>query len=70
MTETRLLRLRYYAFRASNSAGFYLPISIVFLQQQGFGLAFIGATQAVFGLASLLAEVPSGYLGDRLGRRG
>lgn len=70
MTQSRWVLLRYYAYRASNSAGFYLPVSIVYLQSQGFGLAFIGLTQATFGLASLLAEVPSGYVGDRLGRRG
>jgi predicted MFS family arabinose efflux permease len=70
MTQSRWILLRYYAYRASNSAGFYLPVSIVYLQSQGFGLAFIGLTQATFGLASLLAEVPSGYVGDRLGRRG
>jgi MFS family permease len=70
MTGSRWLLARYYAYRASNSAGFYLPISIIFLQREGFGLAFIGLTQATFALASLLAEVPSGYLGDRIGRRG
>lgn len=70
MSESEWSTVRYYAYRASNSAGLYLPVSIVYLQAEGFGLPFVGLTQATFALASLVAEIPSGYLGDRLGRRG
>jgi MFS family permease len=60
---------RYYAYRVTGASGFYLPISILYLKDQGFGLAFIGLTQAVFSFAMVAAEIPSGYLGDRVGRR-
>jgi len=69
MARPRWLLLRYYAFRATNSSGFYLPIAIIFLQDEGFGLAFVGLAYAVFSFAQVAAEVPSGYLGDLLGRR-
>ncbi|MFB6111951.1 MAG: MFS transporter [Halobacteriaceae archaeon] len=68
MTET--LRFRYYLYRATTSWGFYLPVSIVYLLDAGYGLPFVALTQAVFSFALLLAEVPTGWVGDRLGRRG
>jgi MFS family permease len=60
---------RYYLYRITTSAGFYLPVSVLILQDNGFGLAFIGFAYAVYALGTLLAEIPTGYLGDRLGRR-
>ncbi len=69
MSEPRWLVPRYYLFRATNSAGFYVPVAILYLQDEGYGLGFIGVAYAVFGLATLAAEIPSGYLGDWLGRR-
>lgn len=70
MAGSRWLRARYYLFRATNSAGFYLPVAILYLDQQGYGLDFIAFSYAVFAFASVAAEVPTGYLGDWLGRRG
>ncbi|NHN48112.1 MFS transporter [Halostella sp. JP-L12] len=70
MAESRRLIWKYYAYRASSAAGFYLPVSVLYLKDQGYGLAFIGLAQAVFSFALLLSEIPSGYLGDRIGRRG
>lgn len=63
------VRLRYHLYRVTTSWGLYLPVSIVYLLDSGFGLGFVALTQAVFSFALLLAEVPTGYLGDRLGRR-
>jgi MFS family permease len=60
---------RYYLYRITTSAGFYLPVAVVILQDKGFGLEFIGVAYAVYALGTLLAEIPTGYLGDRLGRR-
>lgn len=70
MADSRGIIWRYYAFRITNSAGFYVAVSILYLEDQGFGLGFIGLTQAAFLFAMVAAEVPSGYLGDRIGRRG
>lgn len=59
---------RYYAYLATTSYGFYLPVGLLYLQQE-FGWAVVGLTQGVFSLALLAAEIPTGYLGDRIGRR-
>jgi MFS family permease len=69
METPRSLRLRYYAYRVTTTFGFYVPVSVVYLLDSGFGLGFVALSQAVFSAALLAAEVPSGYLGDRLGRR-
>lgn len=60
---------RYYAYHVTNSNGFYLPVGILYLQHQGFGLDVIGLTQGVFAFALMAAELPTGYVGDRIGRR-
>lgn len=60
---------RYYAYQITNTAGFYLPISLLYLQDKGFGLFFIGLSGAVFNFAFLAVEIPAGYVGDRVGRR-
>ncbi len=68
--DSRGLIRRYYAFRTTNSAGFYLPVAIYFLVDSGYGTEFVLFSYAVFSLASVTAEIPSGYVGDLVGRRG
>jgi MFS family permease len=61
---------RYYVYRATTSIGFYLPVSVVFLTEvREFGLGAVGAIMATYLFAMLVAEIPTGYLGDRIGRR-
>ncbi|MFC7097196.1 MFS transporter [Halobaculum marinum] len=60
---------RYYAYRASLSSGFYIPVSVVYMESKGLGLPEIGAVQAAFLFSMVAWELPTGYLGDRLGRR-
>ena len=69
MAESRDLLWRYYLFRTTNSSGFYLPVAVVILRDKGFGLDFVGLAYAVFAFGMLVTEVPSGYVGDWLGRR-
>lgn len=70
MTESRGHIWRFYAYRLSVSNGFYLPVSILYLQRiQGFGLGEIGLIMGAFSILSMLAEIPTGYVGDRVGRR-
>ena len=59
---------RYYAYLATTAYGFYLPVGLLYLQRE-FGWAVVGLTQGVFAFALLAAEIPTGYLGDRIGRR-
>lgn len=60
---------RYYLYKITLSLGFYVPVQVVYLRDLGFSLAFVGLTWAVFSASQLLAEIPTGYLGDRVGRR-
>ncbi|WP_137285963.1 MFS transporter [Halorussus salinisoli] len=60
---------RYYLYRATLSPGFYLPVSVVYMEAQGLGLADIGFVQGAFSFAMVASELPTGYLGDLLGRR-
>lgn len=70
MTTLRSLVTRYYLYKVTLSLGFYVPVSVVYLRDLGFSLAFVGLTWTVFSASLLLAEIPTGYLGDRIGRRG
>jgi MFS family permease len=60
---------RYYLYRATLSSGFYLPVSVVYMNARGLGLADIGFVQGAFLFGMVASELPTGYLGDRLGRR-
>lgn len=60
---------RYYAYRATLTAGFYLPVSVVYMEARGLGLAAIGFVQGAFLFAMVAGELPTGYLADYLGRR-
>ncbi|MFT4882559.1 MAG: MFS family permease [Natronomonas sp.] len=60
---------RYYLYRATLSPGFYIPVSVIYMEAQGLGLADIGFVQGAFSLAMVVAELPTGYIADRLGRR-
>ncbi|MXR40279.1 MFS transporter [Halobaculum sp. WSA2] len=60
---------RYYLYRASLSSGFYVPVSVVYMESRGLGLPEIGLVQGTFLFSMVVWELPTGYLGDRLGRR-
>ena len=68
MEADRRTLWRYYAYLATTAYGFYLPVGLLYLQRE-FGWAVVGLTQGVFAFALLAAEIPTGYLGDRIGRR-
>jgi MFS family permease len=59
---------RYYLYRATLSLGFITPVFTLFLLRT---LTFteVGALSALYSLLSVGGEVPTGYVGDRLGRR-
>lgn len=60
---------RYYLYRASLSSGFYIPVSVIYMESRGLGLPEIGLVQGTFLFSMVVWELPTGYLGDRLGRR-
>ena len=61
--------LKFYAFTATQSAAFTYPIHVLFFQSRGLSLPEIGAIEALYTVVVLFAETPTGYVGDRLGRR-
>jgi MFS family permease len=69
MAGNRSIRWRFYAYKASRSMGPYLPVHVLYLLDQGYGVAFIALMQAVFSVVLLVTELPLGYVADRLGRR-
>lgn len=71
MSESTLRRTKYtfYLYMALASVGFMSPFIIIFLTDRGItfkDLALAGSTMAI---VSNFAEFPSGYVGDRYGRR-
>lgn len=70
MTSLRRLVWQYYAYRLTTSIGFYLPVGVVFLTEaRGFDLEAVGTIMAAYLVGMVVAEIPTGYLGDRVGRR-
>jgi MFS family permease len=62
--------LKYYAYKATTATEFYRPIMyLYFLDQPGVGFTEIAVMEALYNLTTVLGEVPTGYVGDRIGRR-
>ena len=61
--------VRYYVYEATRNAHLSGPIWVVFLLSRGVSYTGVGLLDAVFSVTVVLAEAPTGYLGDRLGRR-
>lgn len=69
MTTLDTLLRRFYAYRLLTSEGFVYPILTIHALAQGLDLAGVGLAAGTFFLGTLLGEIPTGYIGDRLGRR-
>jgi MFS family permease len=69
MTTGRSVRLRYYVYKMTMTMGPYVPVSVLYLLDEGYSVGFVALVQAVFSLSLLAAELPTGYVGDRIGRR-
>lgn len=70
LDEPTALVLRYYLFMATSTIGSFIAVWIILLEgTRGFSFTAIMALDAVFFTVIVLAEVPTGYVGDRLGRR-
>jgi MFS family permease len=66
-TDRALVR-RYYWYRVTLSVGFITPVFTLFLLRDLTFTQF-GALSALYSVLSVVGEVPTGYVGDRLGRR-
>ncbi len=59
---------RYYLYRATATVGFITPIFTVFLLRD-LSFAELGTLSALYSALVVLGEVPTGYVGDYVGRR-
>ncbi|WP_254543272.1 MFS transporter [Halomarina pelagica] len=69
MTTSASVVLRYYLYMTSSTLGFLSPVWVVLLEDRGLSLASIALLDGVFFGVIVLSELPTGYVGDRIGRR-
>ena len=69
MSSLRSLVLRFYAYRAFVASGFVMPVLTLYLLSEDVSLAGVGLAGGAFFAGTLLGEIPTGYVGDRVGRR-
>ncbi|MBP1986530.1 MFS transporter [Halolamina salifodinae] len=60
---------RYYAYKATKAVELYRPIMYLYFASAGLSFFQITVLEAAYNATTVLGEVPTGYLGDRLGRR-
>jgi predicted MFS family arabinose efflux permease len=69
MQRPAAFALRYYAYRVTAAAGFTAPIWYLYLYANGLSYAEVAIVNSVWWTGLLVFELPTGYLGDRIGRR-
>lgn len=69
MDRTRSTVLKYYLYQASVSFGFFTPIFTLFLLYRGLSYTQIALLSTIYAVVTVLGEIPTGYIGDRIGRR-
>jgi len=60
---------KYYLFKATEAVEFYRPIMYLYFLSQGLSFTQIVIIEALYNVTTVLGEVPTGYVGDRIGRR-
>ncbi|PSQ46090.1 MFS transporter [Halobacteriales archaeon SW_6_65_15] len=63
------LVLKYYAYEATGTFGFFWPIFTIYLLHRDLTYAQIGLLGSISAGVTVVGEVPTGYVADRLGRR-
>ncbi|WP_458190306.1 MFS transporter [Haladaptatus sp. NG-WS-4] len=61
--------LKYYLYKSTKAVEFYRPIMYLFFLAQGLNFTQIAILEALYNLTTLFGEIPTGYIGDRVGRR-
>lgn len=70
MTATvRRTVLKYYAYRPTTFPGFFWPILTLYLLQRGLSYTAIATAGTAMAAVTIVGEVPTGYVGDRIGPR-
>jgi len=60
---------KYYLYKATKAVELYRPIMYLFFLAQGLNFTQIAVLEALYNLTTLFGEIPTGYVGDRVGRR-
>lgn len=60
---------KFYVFQIFRNLAFFLPIIVLFWQQNGLNMTEIMLLQSVFAISIVLLEVPTGYFADIFGRK-
>ncbi|MFB6175549.1 MAG: MFS transporter [Halobaculum sp.] len=63
------VKIKYYLYQIAQSGQMSGPIWVLFLTARGMSYTQVGALDSAFAVVIILAEAPTGYLGDRIGRR-
>ena len=61
--------LKYYLYQATVSFGFFSPIFTLFLLDRGLDYTAIASLSMLYAVLTVAGEIPTGYVGDRIGRR-
>lgn len=67
--KIRGLKRRYFVYSLTETQGFIAPVWVLLLLDRGLSFTEIGSLGALYWAVLVLAEIPTGYLGDRVGRR-
>jgi len=67
--ENRVLVWKFYLYRATLSEGFVYPIITLYLLSRGLSDGDVGLVNGLFFAGVVGAEIPTGYVGDKIGRR-
>jgi MFS family permease len=60
---------KYYCYQATVTFGFFSPIWVIFLLSNDLSYAQIGLLGSLSAGITVVGEIPTGYVGDRFGRR-
>lgn len=61
--------LKYYGYKATVTFGFFWPVFTLFLLHRDLSYAQIGALGSISAAMTVVGEIPTGYVADRIGRR-
>ncbi|MXR20266.1 MFS transporter [Halobacterium bonnevillei] len=68
LSKSAVIR-RYYLYRATARPNFHYPVYTLFLLFNGLSLPQIGLIATIQSIVVVGGEIPTGYVGDRIGRR-
>ncbi|WP_435152663.1 MFS transporter [Haladaptatus sp. DFWS20] len=69
MSRPPAVVLKYYCYQATLSLGFISPIFTLFLLYRNLDYTQIALLSTLYASLTVVSEVPTGYIGDRIGRR-